>query len=86
MLGHGFAIGAASLPYAWYDAGTEDLEAGGRFAVAMMMVIMFAVGQTIALGSALLASYGLGIPRFRLGLIAGWAAGMVPIIGATVVL
>ncbi|WP_328416944.1 hypothetical protein OG470_27900 [Micromonospora sp. NBC_00389] len=85
ILGHGLAIGAAWLPYEWYDAGTKDLDGGGGFAAFWMMLCMFAVGQGFLLGCGFLISSGFGVPRFSLGLMAGWAGGLALILGIAVV-
>ncbi|GAB3938648.1 hypothetical protein [Micromonospora vulcania] len=85
LVGHGFALGAAYFPYVWQDAGTVDLEAGGRFAVFLMIIFMFGFAQTFLVICGWLFAMGLGVRRFSWALGAGWAGGLVLILAAAVI-
>ncbi|MFI7492960.1 hypothetical protein ACIBXA_31770 [Micromonospora echinaurantiaca] len=82
MFGHGVAVAAVWVAVRLYGAGSSDvdLDAGGRFAALVSVLLTFTVAHAILL-LGILAACLFGPRQIRAGLVAGWGAGWTLIVG-----
>ena len=86
-LGGHIATVAAMYLAGWMVGGGEDLEAGGRFAVAVVGMFVFGVAQAFLLAVAVpIGAVAMQRrPMFGGGLIAGWLIGFLTLVAFAVV-
>jgi hypothetical protein len=82
MVGHLLTVAAfyaAGWAIGGYRGNSDELEAGGRFAVAFVSLAAFAFAQTVLLSVCVPVAGVLWRrrPGFAVGVLAGWGAGVV---------